>query len=73
MISHDTQLCLTEPEGASEMEREEEDKEREDEGKNQPLRERNEGRGRDRRTTFLERSHCPFIKNSIPLTASVCP
>lgn len=33
MISHDTQLCLTEPGGASEMEREEQDKEREDEGK----------------------------------------
>lgn len=27
MISHDTQLCLTEPEGADKMEREEGDKE----------------------------------------------
>lgn len=32
MISHDTQLCLTEPEGTSEMEREEGDKEEEDGG-----------------------------------------
>lgn len=40
MISHDTQLCLTEPEGAGEMEGEEQDKEREDEGKEETKRER---------------------------------
>lgn len=28
MISHDTQLCLTEPEGVSEVEREQQDKQR---------------------------------------------
>lgn len=73
MISHDTQLRLTEPEGASGMEREEGDKEREDEGKKEPLRKRNEDGGQDRHATFLLRSHCPFIKNSIPLKARVCP
>lgn len=45
MISHDTQLCLTEPEGAREMEREEQDKEREDEGKKESLRKSTEGGG----------------------------
>lgn len=65
MISHDTQLCLTEPEGTSETEREQGDKEEEDEGKKESLRKTNEGGGQDRHTTFLERSHCPFIKNSI--------
>lgn len=73
MISHDTQLCLTEPEGAGEMERVEGDKEGEDEGKKESLRKTNEGGGQDRHTTFLERSHCPFIKNSILLKACVCP
>lgn len=71
MISHDTQLCLTEPEGASEMEREERDKEGEDEGKKESLRKTKEGGGQDGHKTFLERSHCPFIKKQHP-TQSLC-
>ena len=45
MISHDTQLCLTEPEGAGEMERGEGDKEGGDEGERESLRKTKEGRG----------------------------
>ena len=73
MISHDTQMCLTEPEGESEMEREEGDKVGEDDGRKETLRKTNEGGVQDRQTTFLERSHCPFIKTSILLKACVCP
>lgn len=44
MISHDTHLCLTEPEGASEVEREWRDEEREEEGKQESLRKTKGGR-----------------------------
>lgn len=59
MISHDTQLCLTEPEGARQNgERGERDKEGEEEGK-------------DARTTFLKNGQRPFIKTQHP-TQRLC-
>lgn len=63
MISHDTQLCLAEPEEPKRW-REKKETKRGKMGGKDSLRKRNKSWGQDRQTTFPEWSQCPFIKKT---------